>query len=1123
MSCPEKIKSLEMEKGSRISKFAFIPVLRGKTRTVVSDRIVKALEESSFCSSNPLIKKLIVQNVQVWCIVVETSGTQSIKIICASVPYLLHLLGKANPKLKKILEDEKVISYFKFFQETDIESLLTSFCAATVIIQKGIKMCYPTMCIQLSREALVFGEFTLKSVLNMIYEGLLYVFHFVWEDLGPAFRQLCAHNRTAVKYLTQHLPAYALASAKGLILFSLLLRRVIQVAIKIFKRSVNKLFLLLRELPINSTVSEVFLRLQKILRHVLKVIASATMLQHYKNFALSIVKWCAIYSKDSFTFILKEFSHILKNCAPILKQSAHFILQFIATCLSPDGAFVKFIRLCYNSKDTLLQFLKYVEMYSHKMLQFLLYVKQLISEIGRIVYPSCRNISMHILKHFLYCLTSLNRYNSILTYTVHNILFSVYPAMKNSLKWTIIVMNFVSKLLCKLSGVILQYILICFSKLQRIGNEIFPCLVPTLCEINYTAICASNEIIQKSHNAVKRVAPSFYRALLTVTPVTFRATQEILVSSKNCVVVMYPVLLDAAVTIRPDLTDGLVVVLKDVNQAIVEVSSVYTAASCQLGVAAKDISVQLPVVLKAIDEVTVVTFYAAGEVFDTSLKARRRVLKDLNKSVLMMCSSVKTAELELLDTLDEVASPIKYLISDPSEMLYILKVLIGGGTLIVNKTCELSYPIVLKLLRAVINHNLKSIVYLQNKMKSSKDNLKRHLKNHVEQILNFMTVCFQILYDRITTSDNFKDKCPKIARQIFSVSSDMTERFNQYISNICCDVLHNAIPKFWSFFKYAISVLWHYFCDTMDDAWVLLQLISLKTWCFMCNNFPEIWRISKYCSQTSWELLCTISPGIWSYIQSASPVLWNYNRQMTQNVWNLHLQTCIHTWNVVVPLTSTTWHCAIDNCPKMWLAVSEKSKFQWKVFCYFAEHSWETVFEASFLSWGIFHKIIANTWQYGIRPVTVLTCYNTSSAVAKSIKLTQSACSKTEKIIIFLSDGLNGINTSKSDKNNNMAGDIFQKCIDFSRAKILKPNSKRLKLINTIKKLANVPSQIAETYSNHFNVDKLLNNVVTATKISFIPMSCTYNLSQKFMKKCLSVSNLYENANFLDCQFLIIP
>ncbi|GFY41729.1 uncharacterized protein TNIN_210871 [Trichonephila inaurata madagascariensis] len=1109
MPCPKKIVSLEMEKGSRVSKFAFIPVLRGKTKTVVSDRIVKALEKSSFCSSNPLMKKLIVQNVQVCCIVVETSGTQSIKVICASVPYLLNLLAKANPKLKKILEDEKVISYFKFFQETDMESLLTSFCTATVIIQKGIKMCYPTMCIQLTREALMFGEVTLKSVLNMIYEGLIFVFHFVWEDLAPAFRQLCSHNRKAVKYLAKNLPAYALACVKGLILFSFLVRRVTQVLLKTFKRSVSKLSRLLIELPVYSTVYYVFERSQKILKQVGKVIASETMLQYYKNFFLSIAKWCAVYSKDLLPLIREEICRILKTCAPILKQCAHFILQSIATCLSPNGSLIKFIQSCYNSKDILLQFFKYINVYSQKMLQFLLYLKRWVSKIGHMIYPSFRNILMHLFESFKYCLTFLIRYSSTIGYTAHNFLFTAYPAMKNALNHSLIVLNLASKFIHELSKIFLHYIWICFSKLQSIGNEIFPCLVPAVCEINSTAICASKEVIQKSQGTVKKIVPPLYRSVISVTQVTFRATQEVLVSSKKSAFVISPVLLDAALTVRPDLTDGMIVVLKDVNQAMLEVSNVYYTASCHLGVAAKNVTVQLPVVLKAVDEVTVVIFCATGEVFKTSLKAHRRVLKDLKKSVWMMRSSAKAAELEFFDTLDEVASPIKLAVSDPSEMLYILKILFRGSSLFISKTYEFLYPSVLRLLQAIFNCTLNCILYLQNSMESFKNNLKPHVKNHLKQILNYVVTAFHVLCQHIPTCDNFYDKCLNIARQIFSIFSDITKLCDQYVSNRCSDVLHIVIPKLWNIFKCTVSILWHYFCDSMDNTWELLQMVSLKTWCFMCDNFPEIWEASKCCSQFSWEFLCKVSPGIWNCIQSTSPVLWNYNRQMTLNVWNLHLQTCVITWNVLVPLTSTTWNCALDNCPKMWLAVSEKSKIQWKGICYIAEHSWEAVFEASFLSWGIFHNIVAKTWQYGIRPVTVLTCYNTSSAVAKSIKLTQSACSKTGKVIIFLSDGLTAINTSKSEENINAASAILRKCIDFSRAKIFKPNSKRLMLINSIKKLVNAPSQIAGTCKHHLSVDQLLNNVVAVTKVSFIPMSCTYNLSQKLMKKCLAVKTLF--------------
>ncbi|KAG8190533.1 hypothetical protein JTE90_004108 [Oedothorax gibbosus] len=219
-----------------MSRFAIVPILRGKTNSAVSDRLIAALKSSSFCSSNPIIKKLLLQNVHVWCIVIETSGTQSIKVICASVPYLLNLLSRANPKFKQILEDEKVASYLKFFQETDMESVLASLCTATVIIQKGIRMCQPTLCVQLSRDALMFGNTTLKAVLEALYNGIMSAFHFLWEDLGPACHSFCSRNRVFLKYIAANLPVFALAIAKSLVLLSFSVRRIFQVGLKLAKR-----------------------------------------------------------------------------------------------------------------------------------------------------------------------------------------------------------------------------------------------------------------------------------------------------------------------------------------------------------------------------------------------------------------------------------------------------------------------------------------------------------------------------------------------------------------------------------------------------------------------------------------------------------------------------------------------------------------------------------------------------------------------------------------------------------------------------------------------------------------------------------------------------------------------
>ncbi|GBM31089.1 hypothetical protein AVEN_32472-1 [Araneus ventricosus] len=1090
MSRPDNLECLELETRSRFSKFAFIPVLRGKTSSAVSNRIAKALQDSNFCSNNPLIKKLIVQNVQICCIVVETSGTQSIRVICATVPYLLSLLARANPKFKQLMEDEKVKEYFKFFQEADVESLLTSFCAATVIIQKGIKMCYPTLCIQLSRDALHFGETNLKGLLTMFYKGLEYAFHFVWEDLGPAFYQLCAENRSTVKYIAKKLPVYALAGAKGLILFSFLVRKIVHAALKTFKRSVISLCSMLRESSIDTTVNDVFENVQRFLKHITTLVISGSIYQLCKYYSVSIAKWCAIYAKDMLPLIQIKVLGAFKSSAPVLKKYIRSALQSVAKFLSPDGGLVHFIKLCYNSKPALLQFLKYLKMHAHKIYQYLLLVWQTVSDIGSFIYPYCKSITSSLLRILINCFTSLIRCSSTVGYTIRNFLLALRkscPTARDALYRALKLLDFVFKLLSDFSRIALHYIYLCFSKLEdrslNIRNEIFPCLSPTVRELNSTAASASNEVIQKSFDGVKRVVPSLWGAVRVVTPVTFYATQEILLSSKNSAIFIYPVLLDAAGTVRPELFRGMLVVLRDVNNAVIEVVSVYGSASHHLGKAAANASCQLPVVLKAANEVSVVTYYAVVEIVSSSFAARARVTKDLKRSACLVNSSIRAAELELLETLDEIA---------PSGALDVLKVLYKESTILMGKTSIICGLFLLKMFHNAIIFNVNCIFSVRSSP-SSNDTLKLNLKNHLDRILNVVTLFFKKFYHYMLRCDNLKYSFLALTRVMFSVVCDIEKYLDQCMCSLCCEILHNVIPKLWNFSKYSVSIFWQSLCESSNSSWELLELMSSKIWCFVCNNFPEVWEVTKNCCHSSWDLVCKVSPNIWNYMQSASPTLWHYNRQLVLSAWSLHLHTSSHTWNVLVPLTSDTWAYAVDSGPKMWVAMSENSKSRWDLFCYLAEQSWETVFETSFSSLELFQKIIAKIWRFGIRPVTVSACHGTSSVLSKSIKLSQSACSKTGKIMIFLSDGLTGTVVLLPSKLEERAvatgGDILKKCIDFSKAKLNKPNSKRMLMLNSMKKMVAVPSQISDRYSNYLTLDHFKSSIVNVSKIPLMPIS----------------------------------
>lgn len=1141
MSCSKTMDCTEAKTKSKMSRFAIVPILRRKTNSVVSDRIITALRKSSFCSSNPVIKKLIVQNVHVWCIVIETSGTQSIKVICASIPYLLKLLSRANPKLKQILEDENVVSYLKFFQETDLESILASVCTATVIIQKGIRMCQPTLCVQLSRDALMFGNVTLKAILNILYDGMMSTFQFLWEDLGPAFRSFCSRNRMFVKYIVENLPVYALATAKGLVLSSFFVRRVFQCALKIIKQFVNLLGYILQESSADLALIKNFESLKIAVKNLANLMLSANLYQYCKCMCLSSGKWCIECVKIILPILFKECSNFIKGIFPFVKKYIRFAIQSTSTAARfLEENIIRFIKFCYNSKPVLQQILLTIKPYLLELYKVVISFMANIIEVENFMRPYIKQFAVCLLKKFIQLCVNLIHGTVFISNYISNKLNNIpdiYPELKHLLINLFKTLNHMSKyilLLCKdLYTNLLNIVRI-------LCNNSLPLLLPVGIEMHSTLKSCSNEVITKFYAGMRKVLPCMWLSFRTVSPPTYYATQEVFITSKKAVTIMYPNLLQTIVTISPEVSKAIIVVLKDGNKAFLEVATVTYSASSQLLIAAKNVSRQVPVVLHAVNEVTVGTSSAVSEVSLTSYKAQTRMWKDSKMAALVVGSSLKSVKVELVTVLDEIVFVVNDSISDSPDLQALVtegliisssfwsnfsnilcatfsytSFKIQKGCLVLNDYCDIFKVYLKKLVQLILE-------YLSNSLLNSSDqnSVLSIALSYLSKVIqsNILQCCLNSLLNIILRSNEFLKLnyvYNNVKQLVIIFLYYVSVQTKRYTCIACSELVHNIIPKSWNLLKFSVFILWDTFCNLTSEGWTRFEHFSARTWCFICENFPEIWAMFKNLGGATWNKTCKYGPRVWDYTLITVPVMWSSNCYMVKSVWDLYVETCSQTWNHTVPLSSNSWSYALDNSPKLWVSVSENSKTNWKLFCYVAENSWELVTDTSSVSWDLLNKIVSKSWHSGIRPVTTSVCCKTSTMLVNSMKISYGICAKTGSIICYLYDELSGtLISSKLEENSTKSHEILKKCIAFSPANILKPGTKRKWLRRKIKNLIKIPSQVSGTSDRYLKLDKMIDNVCTIPKISFIPISSSYALGQDLVKRYYSMFTLFKNVYF---------
>lgn len=1121
MSCSKSSEGSETKIPSKMSRFAIVPILRGKTNSAVSDRIVSALRNSSFCSSNPITKKLLIQNVHIWCIVIETSGTQSIKVICASVPYLLKLLSRANPKLKQILEDEKVASYLKFFQETDMESVLASLCTATVIIQKGIQMCQPTLCVQLSRDALMFGSTTLKTFLNALYNGLTSAFQFLWEDLGPAFHSFCSRNRVFVKYLATNLPVYALATAKSLVLFSFFVRRILQVILKLLKRFVIFMCRELKESSVDIALVETFRSFKMALKHIANFVMSKKAYEYCKCVCMSSGKWCLDCLKRIIPLLWQEILYFKDNILPFVKNFIRLAIQSSSTAarlLEENVAW--FFKMCYNSKPFLQNCFLVAQPHLLKFSQGFISLITYFMRLGQLTVPYIQKLTKYFLKTAIRSCKNLIEITKLMSNFIYNVP-NKFPQMYPNLKYLLI--NFV-----EIVGQIAKYLVRFFTQLHiyvlhisvNFYQNVLPLFLPVSNEIQSIICNSSNEVVTKSYSGFKIVVPSLWQAIRTASSPTFYATYEVYNTSMKAVCIMYPSLVKTIVTIQPDVFKAVVVVLKESNKAILEVSAVSYSASSQLLVAAKSFSKEVPLAFCAINQVAVGTSDALIKVSSSSIKAHDRVLKDFKKGVHIVKSSFKSAELEFVAVIDEVAIEINDVISDSPDLLALVK-----EGLILNSYLKERVINMLDIINIYVSKKFKigCLIFkdfcyiLINYISTFLTNYLLGTSDAYPVFILVILYFSKIIYTNLHEILSLKD-CISLSSIFHKLSEIVSVNFRKMLIHtkkftnvVISEFLHNIIPKIWNSFKCIVSSLWEMFCNFANNGWFKLEKLSAKAWNFIYENFPELWDCFKTINESIWNKSCDFGPHIWECTLKISPVMWSYNCYLAKSVWKLYVETFSQTWNHAVPLSSNYWSYTLDTCPKVWLTISENSKTNWELICFAAENSWESVTVTSFISWSLLNKIVSKSWHWGIRQVTTSVCCRTSTILVNSIKISYRICAKTGKVMYFLFDELSGVNYPMMRFEEDATTSDKQSQFRLSKSS---SNSKRILLRNSIKSLSKITMQMSEIYSDYLRLDKMVDNVCTISKLSFLPVSCSYTLGQDLVKKYYSVLTSYKNVYF---------
>lgn len=975
------------------SYFAIIPVLNRRSKGKIERNVVKFIHKSTIFKSNPILKTLFIENVRICCIVMETSGKQSIKIICASAPYIFSLICKANPKLGNILNNEKVTQCMQILQEGDMEFLLTNVYHATLVLQKGVEKFYSSICVPLIKDSAFSSEKYFWYCYSLLQNIFSAIFKFFCDYTVPTFQYLSLQNRKLLSTVSEHFPQLLSACIKSSVVFALKMQKVMTICFYFMNNSIvyynNNILLqnlhsFLKSLISVLYSSNVYTYLRKLFESL-----QPSMKEYFQNIfnrIKHVIKFSVPLIRNNLQYIFKEIIPFLYGFMENNKDNMVIVSNLLLNFISENMDIIKLFcneaaYLFYRSAVYLLDFyqtiLPYAIEFSSSAIFYLIscfsFILENCANAGRIVYAFLRSeYNEKMLRYF--------------TKKVMTTLKIIWKFILNAHPYIVL---FFRNLICRLLNLIpiLSHVLVAF-----------------VSEINSSLFHASNEVVAKSCLAVKRISPSVWCTVKTVVPPTVKATHELVKSSTTSFIVIYPTVLKGILYMRPELTQGIIVLFSDGTKAWLEVASVSYSASCQITTVAVTISNNLPVVYKAMHEVMTTTIHAAVEVSSTSYRAKSRMMSDLKKAYEIVHSSVMLAENEVSTVYISVNS-VLYTFQEniPECKKDFLRKL--NGNRFVKVFIDYACP-----------NDINGIL---NKAINTSNCVRKRFIFYLLEIfkilihLNFFLIsliCKNFIADESNVNSimtYFSNWTSYICETLILMSINgvhhMSERIINYLvyvtDKIACKMC--AIEtRMWYIFKFYVQNMWYEICRLSLDFWVLLEHFLPKIWSVMVNHIPLMWKTLKDISPTMWDLICNLAVCIWRYVSSKSPVVWYSGRELVKLSWSVLLCSSDFVWQHTLSLSSEYWMLSRIYLPQVWIVSCNETRKSWQITCCLTESCWNFTMGTFFISWNLLHKSIAKSWKNGI--IISRTAYTVCSTAGSVMKKTVCSCCKSKNYLYVI-------------------------------------------------------------------------------------------------------------------------
>lgn len=992
------------------SYFAFIPFFKGRRKSNTEKNIIRLIHKSNIFKSNPILRTLLIENVKICCIVVESSGEQSVKILCASAPYILSLISKANPKFRDFLKNEKVLSCVKYFRESDCENLLNNVFHTTIILHNGVKKLYSTVYVSFIKDSIPNCEKLLLYLLKLILHVLQSAAEFLYENFTSLFQYLYQQNYRFFTYVADNFPVLISSFIK----FSIIATENTHENIFLGARCMKNLVLTLFHFLNDYSESALCYWLKKLYLFLKLCLFYLRATDTYKYVGEICLRLFHILKPLLWKYCVKlfdAFKRLIQNGLPHMKDTVHIIVKETIPYLRKfiNDNWERILNVYNATQSFLFENIHYIKPFCcrtcHILYDSICYAYDILQAVLPHVIHFSSNTVIFFTTSLMYILEQCVCFCKIIFCQIVTLFANKRQNFCRLSKIAINILKEICEIILKAQPYMVLFSRAVFDELLNVIHMISPTLIACTHEINSSLFYASKEIVGKSCLAVKRVTPSLYYSVQKVMPPTLLAICELLKSSKNSVTIISPAMLNFALKIRPEMQEGFVILFSDGNKACIEIITVSYLASYQIKKAAVIVISNIPVIYKAVHEVAITTACATAEVTNKSLSAKSRMLRDIKRAHRVLQTSFVLVEQEVVTVYNDFICEVDTFFPT-------------SKTSDVNRAASLGKYAV-KLFHRVSSNFIKGIKITANKLDGLVQNSVVYTRNFSKLFINAIFSIFFLVYT--ASVGMIKTGAPKIdklqknflilflhisAKISYIISYRMCYLWchtRNFISNSNIRIIQYAlvcIPEAWFTFKSNVGAVWTKICLFAPELWMLIEHSASVSWNFIVEYTPCVWNAWKRFCLKLWKLTHDSTPHLWQYSVITISVLWPYGRACTKHTWYLLISTSGAAWKHGTFFTSEYWLLSKIYLPRLWLTSCKETKTTWIATCYLIENCYSITVESCFQSWNFLQYTVAKSWRSGV--VFTKTAYYMLNATGSVLQRSFCMCSKTKRYVCVI-------------------------------------------------------------------------------------------------------------------------